>query len=184
MSVATSSAASEAGFPSSNYEGELVTPPGSPKGQQQAQRSPDKMVLSDSPSGLMDMAPRPHPRAAQRTVETKPAPSSVSISIPEPQFSSAAPRRPELRPSRYFASYQYPYEKPQPGPSSSLSNNSPPPFLASPFPYAESSPGGILEQAWMMKMAGEIARRVQEQKRGNDGPWDRDDREPPPAYGY
>ena len=32
-------------------------------------------------------------------------------------------------------------------------------------PYAESaSPGGILEQAWMMKMAAEIARKVQEEK--------------------
>ena len=32
-------------------------------------------------------------------------------------------------------------------------------------PYAESaSPGGILEQAWMMKMATEIARKVQEEK--------------------
>ena len=32
-------------------------------------------------------------------------------------------------------------------------------------PYAESaSPGGILEQAWMMKMATEIAKKVQEEK--------------------
>ena len=32
-------------------------------------------------------------------------------------------------------------------------------------PYAESAaPGGILEQAWMMKMATEIARKVQEEK--------------------
>lgn len=32
-------------------------------------------------------------------------------------------------------------------------------------PYAESAlPGGILEQAWMMKMAAEIARKVQEEK--------------------
>lgn len=46
------------------------------------------------------------------------------------------------------------------------------PSLASP-PYVEStsSSGGILEQAWMLKMAQEIARKVQEEK-------DRSDRSP------
>jgi len=45
----------------------------------------------------------------------------------------------------------------------------------------------ILEQAWMMKMAGEIARRIRDEKSAaNDGSgfWDRHTREesPPPAY--
>ena len=42
----------------------------------------------------------------------------------------------------------------------------------------------ILEQAWIMKMAGEIARRVYEEKHRNPGFWDeRDEREEaPPAY--
>ncbi|KAK4146216.1 uncharacterized protein C8A04DRAFT_9971 [Dichotomopilus funicola] len=41
----------------------------------------------------------------------------------------------------------------------------------------------ILEQAWIMKMAGEIARRVYDEKNGNPPFWDdgRDDA-PPPAY--
>ncbi|KAH6849781.1 mitochondrial distribution and morphology protein 34 [Chaetomium sp. MPI-CAGE-AT-0009] len=40
----------------------------------------------------------------------------------------------------------------------------------------------ILEQAWIMKMAGEIARRVYEEKNGNPTFWDDHDDTPPPAY--
>lgn len=41
----------------------------------------------------------------------------------------------------------------------------------------------ILEQAWISKMAGEIARRVYDEKKSREGPWDahREDA-PPPAY--
>ncbi|KAI9657341.1 MAG: ERMES complex subunit [Bathelium mastoideum] len=53
--------------------------------------------------------------------------------------------------------------------------------------FLQSSTGGILEQAWMMKMATEIARKVQEEKSKHGGsPWRRGDSEdgeaPPPAY--
>jgi distribution and morphology protein 34 len=40
----------------------------------------------------------------------------------------------------------------------------------------------ILEQAWIMKMAGEIARRVYDEKNGNPTFWDDRDDSPPPAY--
>lgn len=40
----------------------------------------------------------------------------------------------------------------------------------------------ILEQAWIMKMAGEIARRVYEEKHRNPSFWDDRDDSPPPAY--
>jgi distribution and morphology protein 34 len=40
----------------------------------------------------------------------------------------------------------------------------------------------ILEQAWIMKMAGEIARRVYNEKRRNPGFWEDRDDMPPPAY--
>jgi distribution and morphology protein 34 len=40
----------------------------------------------------------------------------------------------------------------------------------------------ILEQAWIMKMAGEIARRVYDEKNGNPTFWDDQDDTPPPAY--
>ncbi|KAJ4304336.1 ERMES complex subunit [Collariella sp. IMI 366227] len=40
----------------------------------------------------------------------------------------------------------------------------------------------ILEQAWIMKMAGEIARRVYDEKNRNPAFWDERDDTPPPAY--
>ncbi|KAK3302208.1 uncharacterized protein B0T15DRAFT_296360 [Chaetomium strumarium] len=40
----------------------------------------------------------------------------------------------------------------------------------------------ILEQAWIMKMAGEIARRVYDEKMRNPQFWDDQDDTPPPAY--
>ena len=40
----------------------------------------------------------------------------------------------------------------------------------------------ILEQAWIMKMAGEIARRVYDEKRRNPGFWEDREDTPPPAY--
>lgn len=62
----------------------------------------------------------------------------------------------------------------------------PPMTFLPPFPYTEpnSVQTGILEQAWVIKMAGEIARQVHDQKAANNAFWDRSDEEsPPPAYG-
>ncbi|KAL2271587.1 hypothetical protein VTJ83DRAFT_958 [Remersonia thermophila] len=52
---------------------------------------------------------------------------------------------------------------------------------ASTGPMSDTS-SVILEQAWIMKMAGEIARRVYEEKHRNPGFWDERDDVPPPAY--
>ncbi|KAF5572440.1 mitochondrial distribution morphology 34 [Fusarium pseudoanthophilum] len=40
----------------------------------------------------------------------------------------------------------------------------------------------ILEQAWIMKMAGEIAKRVYDEKNRQRSPWDEREDAPPPAY--
>jgi distribution and morphology protein 34 len=69
--------------------------------------------------------------------------------------------------------------------SSSSSSHLPLPHAMSFTDVAHNS--SILEQAWMMKMAGEIARRIRDEKSApNDGGgfWDRHTREesPPPAY--
>ncbi|KAI0840606.1 hypothetical protein F5Y06DRAFT_243918 [Hypoxylon sp. FL0890] len=49
-------------------------------------------------------------------------------------------------------------------------------------PMGSDTSSVILEQAWIMKMAGEIARRVYDEKQRNENFWaDRDDT-PPPAY--
>ncbi|KAK3295884.1 mitochondrial distribution and morphology protein 34 [Chaetomium fimeti] len=50
-----------------------------------------------------------------------------------------------------------------------------------PRPRSDTS-SVILEQAWIMKMAGEIARRVYDEKNGNPTFWDDQDDTPPPAY--
>ncbi|KAI4736887.1 hypothetical protein E4T50_12605 [Aureobasidium sp. EXF-12298] len=49
---------------------------------------------------------------------------------------------------------------------------------------SEGSTGGILEQAWMMKMAAEVTRRVQEEKATGGGFWHQSEEpeHPPPAY--
>lgn len=81
----------------------------------------------------------------------------------------------------------YPAEKSEAGTSSSAPRNIPQTML----PFMDpAQTGGIVEQAWMMKMAGEIARRMQEEKSGGMGPplgepWNQHGREevPPPAYG-
>ena len=80
-------------------------------------------------------------------------------------------------------------------PTSSMQSNAPSSFhhekWGSNSAYLDSAPTlssspapGILEQAWVLKMAGEIARRVHDEKAAREGFWQNDDREeaPPPAY--
>ncbi|KAI1144073.1 hypothetical protein F5Y05DRAFT_15874 [Hypoxylon sp. FL0543] len=61
-------------------------------------------------------------------------------------------------------------------------------YAKRPFPLERHRPMGsdtssvILEQAWIMKMAGEIARRVYDEKQRNENFWAERDDTPPPAY--
>ena len=180
----------------------------------------DNAAPPSEPIGTRDIdaTPRPPRRANDKKPQPlfEAGPPSADDDLTPPvdaapaMDASTATIRP--RPRRYFGSWQPPTgdstrDGPSatsahfPGTSSPLRRNmsgrlSPPAQLAAPFPYAESSPGGILEQAWMMRMAGEIARRVEEQKRGGAGgengsdagfwagggeAW-RDAMTPPPAY--
>ncbi|KAI1661742.1 hypothetical protein F4813DRAFT_345619 [Daldinia decipiens] len=49
-------------------------------------------------------------------------------------------------------------------------------------PMSSDSSSVILEQAWIMKMAGEIARRVYDEKQRNENFWAEAEDTPPPAY--
>ncbi|KAI1393491.1 uncharacterized protein F4822DRAFT_14886 [Hypoxylon trugodes] len=49
-------------------------------------------------------------------------------------------------------------------------------------PMGSDTSSVILEQAWIMKMAGEIARRVYDEKQRNENFWAERDETPPPAY--
>ena len=191
FSGTTSSAASEDGGnpPASaplEQTDELVTPPQSPKHRFKFQNSPES-IDGNTPPRIRNLTPRPPPPQRHRTLPC----SSTAPPIPTPSIEPEEPatvrKRPPMPSSRnYIHNLAQTAVQPPVPPSSSSSARTAPHTLGSPFPYPESSSsGGILEQAWMMKMAGEIARRVQDEKDANNGLWDRGEREdtPPPAYG-
>ncbi|KAL8865019.1 MAG: hypothetical protein Q9174_007118, partial [Haloplaca sp. 1 TL-2023] len=192
VSGPTSSAQSESApsWPSQEREGEMVTPPQSPprKSSRRERSTMDEGIALNSRHHTpwntfpdhqnRDITPKP---SKERTVSTR-------------QISPS--RRPNLQSSQ---SYQPPMHKQsshsyQPdsfstgkGKPSSLSQAPQSATVISPFQYLDLPTGGILEQAWMMKMAGEIAKRVHEEKAANHGFWNRAGSEqeeaPPPAYG-
>ena len=187
MSATISSATSENDFPHSapfEREGELVTPPGSPqKIRSQIQRSPDTIDLRDTPPRLRNLTPRQPVRVDQELLPSRfrgPPFDFQQLSSP---LTNGAELLQEAASCKQAPSAGYPAEKAEAGPS--MPRNTSSSLLSSPFPHLESSPGGILEQAWVMKMAGEIARRVRDEKSADSGFWEGGDREdtPPPAYG-
>ena len=187
MSATISSATSESGFPHSarlEREGELLTPPSSPQKQKsRVQRSPDNSDLQDTPPGMRDLTPRQPVRVEQKPLPSRFRGPPLDFQRPSSPLANSAEVPQEVSASKQTQSAGHPGEEAEAGPSIARDLSSP--LLSSPFPYLESSPGGILEQAWMMKMAGEIARRVQDQKSADRSFWDRGDPEdtPPPAYG-
>lgn len=172
---------------------ELITPPRTPQHKVRFRKSQDSIDLGDTPPGLRNLTPRPPPRLEPLTPKAPKPDFAQQCQPPPPQQRPATPPiRPRLRSTPYLSSHAYPQEKAQAQAqaSTSTSTSCPPSLpLASSLPYVEPPSGGILEQAWLLKMAGEIARRAQEEKSSNGGFWeqrggdgDRDDM-PPPAYG-
>lgn len=187
MSATISSATSESDFPHSaplEREGELLTPPSSPQNQKsQIPRSPENIDLRDTPAGLRDLTPRQPVRVEQEPLPSRFRGHPLDFQQPPSPLANSEEVLQGASASKQTRSAGHPMEKAEAGPSAARNTSSP--LLTSPFPYLESSPGGILEQAWVMKMAGEIARRVQDEKSADRGFWERGDREdtPPPAYG-
>jgi distribution and morphology protein 34 len=181
----TSSAApvSEPLFPTREIpeepEDNIITPPRSPLGKVRFRTS--SIDLGDSPRKLrlarpVDLSSLTVPEQAildpTPTIE-KEDPTSVPI------YSRTHP--PSL------AASSYPAEKAN---AASTSSNASVPHLT-PAPIlttdGTSAVGGILEQAWVLKMAGEIARRAHDEKAAREGFWStssQSEREetPPPAY--
>jgi distribution and morphology protein 34 len=160
-------------------EGEIVTPP----------RSPTKRV-----GGQHDSKPTQHlvditqPSSSQRPVTPLQQPSHIlEDDDPTPRASVVLPARDtEKRPHRR----DLPRMRTLPAKSKSMDisrSQSEANLSKLGASFGEGSTGGILEQAWMMKMAHEIANRVAEEKaRGgmwrSSSPDDANGAEAPPAY--
>ena len=177
-------------LPSQQREGEMVTPPQSPprKPSRRERSTMDEDIAPNSrrhtPQNTfadyhnLDMTPKPSREQTFNTRHTSPSrrPHLQSSQSYEPCMHNQS--------SQSYNPITLPPEKAKPSSSSQAPQSA---NGISPFQYLDlPSGGGILEQAWMMKMAGEIAKRVHEEKATNHGSWDRANRgqeeAPPPAY--
>lgn len=188
-----SSAPSEYGLPSrpAEREGELVTPPTSPE-KPWVRRDFNSIDLDDTSPRLRNLTPRKTVRAAAEDLTPKAsmhrptaAETSSSASAPNTLGGLTLQAGPSI-PIHQSSTYQTPHQPSQPTLSTPYAYH---PDRTPIYPsYLDSAPqAGTFEQAWVMRMAGEIARRVHDEKVADSGFWDRREREreetPPPAYG-
>lgn len=144
-------------------EEELATPPRTPSKPGLRLEGKHGSLDVGEPSRIAENTPTAEPLLAAAPILEPPKltnakQKSVDTSYEPTAFGARSPRRPPL--SRHELRMAQQSTSPL---LRSLSFDRVP-QLASP-PYAESaSSGGILEQAWMLKMAQEIARKVQEEK--------------------
>lgn len=175
-----SSAPSEFGgrprTPENREKDELDTPPSTPE-QPFTHNEPG----DGTPVRLRNLTPRPPPR----DFDTTPRASMHETSFANKQTLSDSWK--DKRPMPHSSqSLQPPYLSKEKPPASLGPSSSQPPHRQFPHnPNVERPPEGVNEQPWMARMAGEIARAMQDQKAADSGFWDRHDREeaPPPAYG-
>lgn len=168
------------GTSSEDRDGEVDTP----------QRSPEKnkarVRIEEQPQIIH--SPRPHSLSPSRPTHDHQSiePQEYPRLSAEPSASSKSTK--PMRPSGL--KYRGPslHLGVSENNSSLAADNSSRTFPSTPLSAANgvSSSGGILEQAWMMKMATEIARKVRYEKEASaagDGVWrERGEDVPPPAY--
>ena len=160
-------------------DGELVTPPRTPENAAMHKEPGD-----GTPLRFRNLTPRPPQQ--HNALDSTPRPPQYSMSFPQsqPQSGTQRTKRPLLQPTEPLHNDGYPVEKSlDPEASSSSSAHL---KQLSPSPIDESSADGMMAQPWLTKIAGEIARKVQDQKAADSGFWDRNQEaqeEPPPAYG-
>lgn len=162
-------------------EEELITPPRSPNRVRFKSRQ-DSIDLGETPrqsrlfnrdlSADLQLAVDSGIQETPKTATGKQSNAAEVMHTAEPQVSR--PLRPIFQRT---SSWTFPSEK------SATANSVP---LRYGSPVSEASSGGIVEQAWMMKLAADLARRAHEQKAEMARKeWEsRNDREetPPPAY--
>lgn len=182
-------------------EDELKTPPKTPekpqKPWQHLQADFDGIDLRETPPRLRNLTPR---QSKWQELDTStPRPPVTSLPANPPQRPPDSPALPSSPKPPATSIYSGPHEtsvhlleKSQPSPSTlPLHAAHPSTNSTIPVSYLEATSGSanpsgrILEQAWMLKMAGEIARKINEEKTANQGLWHKHevDEPPPPAYG-
>ena len=135
-------------------------------------KEPGDADVGQTPPRLRDLTPRPPHKVV--SVDNMPRVSQILPYPPDPktEFPAEGTKRPNLRRSR----------TPQPSNENiGLKQLDPSPSTESSSPSTSTS----FEHAWMTRIAGEILRKVQDQKAVDSGFWNRTDRhdDPPPAYG-
>jgi distribution and morphology protein 34 len=162
-------------------EEDLITPPRSPNGVRFRPRE-DSIDLGETPRKLRLTPGRPEPESRPAVSMSTQEALLKAMDVPLPSIEEKAAEQPQnvrLRPFSYSRtpSWTFPPEK-------AASTSSSLPYRPG-SPFIEAHSGGIIEQAWMLKMAGELARRAAEEKaamaRGWESQADRDET-PPPAY--
>ncbi len=156
-------------------EDELITPPSTPD-QSREQKEPGDAT----PMRIRRLTPRLPQRDESTDITPRASMHGAFMETSHVRPKPEEGKRPTLRPSQTL---QYPLEKRRE--QASPSTLQAPIRELSPSPFIESPVEGILGQAWMTRMAGEIARKVQDQKAAKSGFWDRNEGDdfPPPAYG-
>ncbi|KAG9228634.1 mitochondrial distribution and morphology protein 34 [Amylocarpus encephaloides] len=179
--------ASEPAFPtvvSEEPEDFIIEPPKTPSGKVRFRTS--SIDLGESPQNLRLSTPR------RSALSSKDVPEQAILE-PAPMIENAEPAVETVSRNHChsFSASSYPAEK-----LGSTSKDAPKaalpishdPFLSPSPVLTESAPaGGIIEQAWILKMAGEIARRAHDEKAARENFWssqsqDSTEDSPPPAY--
>ena len=156
-------------------EDEVITPPSTPD-QSRKQKEPG----DGTPMRTRRLTPSLPQRDESTDITPRASMHGAFMETSHVRPKAEEGKRPTLRPSQTL---QYPPEKRREQASPSILQA--PIGQLSPSPSIESPAEGILGQAWMTRMASEIARKVQEQKAAKSGFWDRNEGDdlPPPAYG-
>ncbi|TKA75152.1 hypothetical protein B0A55_03976 [Friedmanniomyces simplex] len=164
-------------------EGEISTPPRSPRKKVGFQQPSDNNARLSAESGAArrPVTPRNNALAFPPEDDNDQTPRA-SMYLPDnrdhtPQ-AEPRPSRQRLTRMQTLPTRDKPPELPRSASDLSLQS------LGAASFGTDGSTGGILEQAWMMKMANEIARKVAEEKGRRPPTWrgGEDDGEAPPAY--
>ena len=155
----------------------LETPPRTPHMTSKIHNTPGSIDLGGSPPKLGLLTPRPitpspRPGSSRVTAGTQTSPDLLKLADARPSHATS------IRfPSDQAQLLPHRGEKAWIDNLSSSDANSHQSSTAAMDAYR----GGIVEQAWMMKFAGEIARRAEHPKMHHRGHYARED-SPPPAY--